>query len=42
MVFEEDIKTWVTLDNTIKNLNDKLKETRLTRTNISTNILVYN
>jgi hypothetical protein len=39
--FEEQIKTWVQLDDTIKKYNDTLKELRQKRTSVQEKINVY-
>ena len=41
MSFEESIKDWVSLDNQIKTLSDRLKELRIERNEISDNIITY-
>jgi hypothetical protein len=41
MSFEENIQKWVSLDNQIKMLNDKLKELREYRNDTSNNILKH-
>ena len=41
MSFEENIQKWVTLDNQIKMLNDKLKELRENKNSICNNILQH-
>ena len=41
MVFEQNIQSWVTLDNEIKKMNDKLKGLREQRTDLSNDILIY-
>lgn len=40
MTFEHNIKDWVSLDNQIKNLNEKLKELREQRNDLHEQILV--
>ena len=39
--FEANIKRWVTIDNEIKQLNDKMKEMKLQRSEISDTILDF-
>ncbi len=39
--FEANIKRWVTIDNEIKQLNDKMKEMKVKRTEISDTILDF-
>ena len=41
MVFEENIQSWVSLDNEIKKINEKIKALREQRNNISSDILSY-
>tara|TARA_Y100000814_G_C12203723_1_gene358888 strand:- start:333 stop:674 length:342 start_codon:yes stop_codon:yes gene_type:complete len=41
MSFESNIKDWVSIDNQIKLLNDKVRELRLQRTEASDEILHY-
>ena len=41
MNIEEEIKTWVNLDNQLKAYNSKIKELRLERTNLSDKITSY-
>ena len=41
MVFEQNIQSWVTLDNEIKKMNDKLKDLREQRNDLSNDILIY-
>jgi hypothetical protein len=41
MVFEQNIQSWVTLDNEIKKMNDKLKGLREQRNDLSNDILIY-
>ena len=41
MNFENQIQHWVTVDNEIRNLNEKIKTLRDTRTKLSENIINY-
>jgi hypothetical protein len=41
MSFEDNIKKWVSLDNQIKQINDKTKELKEQKNDIETNILSY-
>ena len=41
MSFEEHIKEWVSLDNKLKILNDKLREIRTSKNNLTNNILQF-
>ena len=41
MVFEQDIQSWVTLDNEIKKINERLRGLRDQRNDLSNDILIY-
>jgi ferritin len=41
MDFESNIKQWVSIDSTIKGLNEQLKQQRMERNNLGTNIYQY-
>ena len=41
MVFEQNIQSWVTLDNEIKKTNEKIKVLRDQRNDLSNDILIY-
>ena len=41
MEFSEQIKQWVTIDNQLKSLNDKVKDLRSQRSAITENIMEY-
>ena len=41
MSFEQNIQKWVSIDNQIKNLNEKMKELRDQKTELSDNITTY-
>ena len=41
MTFEQNIQNWVSVDNEIKTINDKIKLLREQRNNFSSNILSY-
>tara|TARA_B100000886_G_scaffold305553_1_gene237347 strand:- start:202 stop:543 length:342 start_codon:yes stop_codon:yes gene_type:complete len=40
MTFEHNIKNWVTIDNQIKNLNEKLKDLREQRSDLQEQIMI--
>jgi hypothetical protein len=41
MSFEENIQSWVIVDNKIKNINDEIRELRNKRNSLETNILQH-
>jgi hypothetical protein len=41
MSFENQIQQWVTIDNELRNLNEKIKVLRDNRTTLSENIIIY-
>lgn len=41
MSFEDSIKQWVTIDNSIKELNEKIKELRSKKSDLTSNINEY-
>ena len=41
MSFENQIQQWVSIDNELRNLNEKIKTLRETRATLSENIIVY-
>jgi hypothetical protein len=41
MTFEEDMQQWVTLDNQLKQINEKVKEIRLKKNKLEENITNY-
>ena len=41
MVFEQNIQSWVTIDNEIKKMNEKIKGLRDQKNDLSNDILIY-